>query len=132
MAEDHEDGDERGQEFPPQVKHDYNHWGENWINAITNDDRYEDEGHTSSSTEPKSADKQEHRKWKAQERVRDAHHQLEGQQGGTSSTEPELVEEEDKHRKAWEALLVVCWLQPEARLQRSGQTKPKKARPSQA
>ena len=104
MAEDHEDGDERGQEFPPQVKHDYNHWGENWIDAITNDDRYEDEGHTRSSTEPKSVDKQEHRKWEAQERARDAHHQLEGQQGGTSSTETELVEEEDKHRKAWEAL----------------------------
>ena len=49
-------------------------------------------------------DEQEHRKWEAQERVRDAHRQLEGQQGSTSSTEPKLVEEEDKHRKAWEAL----------------------------
>ena len=103
-AEDHEDEDERGQEFPLQVEHDYNHWGENWIDAITNDDRYEDEGHTSSSTEPESVDEQEHRKWEARERARDAHRQLEGQQGGTSSTEPELVEEEDEHRKAWEAL----------------------------
>ena len=92
------------QEFPPQVKHDYNHWGENWINTITNDNRNEDEGHTSSSTEPESADKEEHWKWEAQERARDAHRQLEGQQGSTSSTEPKLVEEEDEHRKAWEAL----------------------------